>query len=198
MRRVEIEKKEEQLLEQRVKEIETEMRHLGATQKEVQELHNEEVQAFFRKARRWRSEKFEKDLLQKIEKEDIKLNEELCGERMRISNGMDKIWERYDQDFLNQPQNRIYCLDKAIFEKWAEETGYTYTPIRVPPSKSLLDKYYQQRKEAKELFWVSEKDETQYVKDTALLHRIKMREREQISLENLTEEEEISSSKSDP
>ena len=152
MRRVEIEKKEERLLEQRVKEIETEMRHLGATRKEVQESHNEGVQAFFRKAPRWRSEKFEEDLLQKIEEEDIKLNEELCGERMRISNEMDKIWERYNQVFLNQPQNRIYHFDKTVFEKWAEETGYTYTPIRVPPSKSLPDTYYQQRREAKKLF----------------------------------------------
>ncbi len=174
------------------------MRHLGATRKEVQESHNEGVQAFFRKARRWRSEKFEEDLLQKIEEEDIELNEELCGERMRISNGMDKIWDRYDQNFLNQPQNRIHRLDKAVFEKWAEETGYTYTPIRVPPSKSLLDKYYQQRREAKELFWVSEEDEAQYVKDTALLHRVKMRERGRIPLEDLTEEEEIPSSESDP
>ena len=33
--RVEIENTEEQLLEQRVKEIETKIRHLGATQKEV-------------------------------------------------------------------------------------------------------------------------------------------------------------------
>lgn len=52
MRRVEIGKIEERLLEHRIKEIETEMRHLGATRKEVQESHNEGVQAFFRKARR--------------------------------------------------------------------------------------------------------------------------------------------------
>lgn len=75
-----------------------------------------ELKLFFQKACRWRSEKFEEDLLQKIEKEDVELNKELCGERMRISNGMDKIWERYDQDFFNQPQNRIHCLDKAVLK----------------------------------------------------------------------------------
>lgn len=60
------------------------MRHLGATRKKVQESHNEGVQAFFQKACRWCSEKFEEDLLQKIEEEDIKLNEELCSKRMKI------------------------------------------------------------------------------------------------------------------
>lgn len=111
---------------------------------------------------------------------------------------MDEIWERYDQVFLNQPQNLIHRLDKAVFEKWPEETGYTYTSIRVPPSQSLLDKYYQQKRQAKELFWVSEEDEAQYVKDTALLHCVKMREQGRISLEDLTEEEEMLLSKSDP
>lgn len=48
---------------------------------------------------------------------------------MTTSNEMDKIWEYYDQDFLAKPRNRIYHLDKTQFEKWAEETGYTYTPI---------------------------------------------------------------------
>lgn len=176
MRRAEIGKKEEQLLEQRVKKIEKEMRHLGAMQKEIQESYSEGVQAFFRKACRWRSEKFEEDLLQKIKDKDIELNKKLCGKRMKIPNGMDKIWERYNQNFLNQPQNRIHCMDKAVFEKWAEETGYTYTLIRIPPSQSLLDKYYQQKKEVKELFWVSEEDKAQYIKDTALFHRVKMRE----------------------
>ena len=36
------------------------------------------------------------------------------------------------------------------------------------------------------------------MKDTALLHRVKMQKQGQIPLENLTKEEEISSSKSDP
>lgn len=58
---------------------------------------------FSRKARRWRAEKIENDLLQQIEEEDIELNEELCAQRMTTSNGMDKIWERYDQDFLAEP-----------------------------------------------------------------------------------------------
>lgn len=53
------------------------MRHLEAMQKEIQESHNEGVQAFFQKVRRWRSKKSEEDLLQKIEDEDIELNEEL-------------------------------------------------------------------------------------------------------------------------
>lgn len=43
MRSAEIRKKEEWLLEQRVKKIETEMRHLGAMQKKLQESHNEGV-----------------------------------------------------------------------------------------------------------------------------------------------------------
>lgn len=56
-----------------------------------QETQSEGVQGFFRKARRWRSEKIENDLLQQIEEEDIELNEALCGQRMRVSKGMDKI-----------------------------------------------------------------------------------------------------------
>ena len=45
----------------------------------------------FRKARRWRAEKFEDTLLQQIEEEDAELNEDLCAEQMVTSNGMDKI-----------------------------------------------------------------------------------------------------------
>lgn len=48
---------------------------------------------FFWKARRWRAEKTENDLIQQIEKEDMELNEAICAQRMTASNRMDKIWE---------------------------------------------------------------------------------------------------------
>lgn len=73
---------------------------------------------------------------------------------MKTSNGMDKIWERCDQDFLTEPRNRIRRLDKAQFQKLAEETGYTYISIQIPPSQSLLDSLHQQRRAAKELFYM--------------------------------------------
>ena len=187
------------MLEKKIKDVKAKLRNLGASQKEVHETHSEGVQAFFRKARRWRAEKIENNLLQQIEDEDIKLNEELCAERMSRSNGMDKIWERYDQDFLAKPRNRIHRLDKIEFEKWAKETGYTYTPIRIPPSQSLLDNFYQERRAAKELFYISKEDENQYNNDVALLHRVKMREHGRVPPEDITDgEEERSSSKSDP
>lgn len=196
-RRTKIEKKEERLLEQRIKDIEADLRNLGASRQDVRETHNEGIRDFFRKARRWRAEKIENDVLQQIEDEDVELNETLCAQRMRASNGMDKIWERYDQDFLAQPRNRIHRLDKARFEKWAEESGYTYTPIQVPPSQSLLDNLYQQRRDAKELFYVGKEDEAQYIEDIALLRRVKMREQGRVPPEDVTEEEFISS-ESDP
>ena len=117
---------------------------------------------------------------------------------MTTSDGMDKIWERYDRDFLAKPRNRIHRLDKARFEKWAEETGYTCTPTQIPPSQSLPDNLYRERKAAKETFYVSKEDEDQYVKDVALLRRVTMRKRGKIPLEGITEEERISSSESDP
>lgn len=55
---------------------------------------------------------------------------------------IDKIWERYDQDFLDQLLNCIHRLNKAQFEKWAEKSGYTYTLIRVPLSQCLFNKLY--------------------------------------------------------
>ena len=30
---------------------------------------------------------------------------------------MDKIWEKYNQNFFNQLQNQIHFLDKAVFKK---------------------------------------------------------------------------------
>lgn len=36
---------------------------------------------------------------------------------MRISNKIDKIQERYNQDFFNQSQYRINYPNKAVFEK---------------------------------------------------------------------------------
>lgn len=199
MQRLQIEKKEERLLEKRIKDVEAELRSSGASRKDVRETHSEGVQVFFRKARRWRAEKIENDLLQQIEEEDIELNEALCAQRMTTSNGMDKIWERYDQDFLAEPQNRIHRLNKAQFEKWAEETGYTYTPIQIPPSQSLLDNLYRERRAAKELFYISKEDENQYINDVALLRRVTMREQRRVPPEDITEEEEgISSSESDP
>lgn len=187
------------MLEKRIKDVEAELRSLGASQKDVRKTHSEGVQAFFRKARRWRAEKIENDLLQQIEEEDIELNEELCAQRMIKSNGIDKIWERYDPDFLAEPRNRIHRLDKVEFEKWAKETGYTYTPITIPPSQSLLDSLYQERRAAKELFNISKEDENQYEKDVALLRHVTMREQGRVPHEDITEaEEEKSSNESDP
>ena len=142
IQRLRIEKKEERLLEQRIKDIETGLRSCGASRKDIREIHSEGVQHFFRKARRWRTKQVENNLLQQIEEEDIRLNENLCAQRMTASNGIDKILERYDQGFLAELRNRIHRLDQARFEKWAEETGYTYTPIQIPPSQSLLDNLY--------------------------------------------------------
>lgn len=65
----------------------------------------------------------------------------------------------------------------------------TYTPIQVPPSQSLLDELYQQRRDVKELFYVGKEDEAQYIKDIALLRRVKMREQGRVPLEDVTEEE---------
>lgn len=117
---------------------------------------------------------------------------------MTASNGIDKIWERYDQGFLAEPRNRIHRLDKARFEKWAEETGYTYTLIQIPPSQSLLDNLYQERRAAKELFYVSKEDEDQYVNDVVLLRRVTMRGQGRVPPEDITEEEGTSCSESDP
>ena len=198
-RRLHIEKKEGHLLEKRIKDVEAELRSFGASRKDVRETNSEGVKAFFRKARRWRVEKIENDLLQQIEEEDIEFNEELCAQRMTKSNGMDKIWERYDPDFLTEPRNRIHRLDKIKFEKWAKETGFTYTPITIPPSQSLLDNLYQERRAAKELFYISKEDENPYEKDVALLRRVTMREQGKVPYEDITEEEEEkSSSESDP
>ena len=108
------------MLEQRIKEVETEMRNLGASRKDIHEVYSEGVQLFFWKARRWRSEDQENNLLQKIEEEDMRRNEDLCARRMETSYGMDKIWERSDKKFLAEPRNRIHRLDKARFEKWAK------------------------------------------------------------------------------
>ena len=196
-RRLQIEKREERLLEQRIKDVEIELISSGASRKDIHEIHSEGVQHFFRKARRWRAEKIENDLLHQIEEEDIELNEDLCAQQMKTSNGMDKIWEQYDQDFFAKPRNRIHRLDKAQFEKWAEETEYTYTPIQIPPSQSLLDNLHQQRRAAKELFYVSKEDEEQYVKDIALLHRVRMRKQGKVPPKDVIEEE-MSSSESDP
>ena len=106
------------MLEQRIKDVEAELRSSGASRKDVRKTHSEGVRHFFsRKACQWRAEKIENDLLQQIEEEDIELNEDLCVQRMKTSNGMDKIWERYDQDLLAEPRNRIHRLDKAQFKK---------------------------------------------------------------------------------
>lgn len=91
--------------------------------------------------------------------------------------------------------SRIHHLDKVRFEKWAEETGYTYTLIQIPPSQSLLDNLYRERRAVKELFYFS-KD--QYLNDVALLRRVKMCEQGRVPPEDITEEEGTSSSESDP
>lgn len=196
-RRQKTAREEEGLLEKRIKEIEAELRSLGASRKDIREIHGAGVREFFNKARRWRAENIENDLLQRIDDEDVELNETISAERMTRSNGMDQIWERYDEAFLAEPRNRIHRLDKARFEAWAKETGYTYTPIQIPPSQLLLDKMYQERREAKELFYVSKEDEKQYVQDTALLRRVTLREQGRVPPEDITEEEQ-SSNESDP
>ena len=71
--------------------MEIELRSFGASRKDVRETHSEGVKHFFRKARPWRAEEIENDLLQQIEEEDIELNEDLFAQRMKTSNGMDKI-----------------------------------------------------------------------------------------------------------
>lgn len=64
-RRLQIEKIEDRLLEQRIKDVETELRSSGASRKDVRKTHSEGVRHFFfRKACQWRSEKIENDLLQ--------------------------------------------------------------------------------------------------------------------------------------
>ncbi len=134
----------------------------------------------------------------KIEEEDVRLNEDLCARRMETSHGMDKIWERYDEEFLAELRNCIHRLDKAQFEKWAKETGYTYTPIQIPPSQRLLDNLYQERRASNELYYVSKDDENQYINDVVLLRRVTILEQGRVPREDITEEEETSSSESDP
>lgn len=63
------------------------------------------------------AEQVENYLLQKIEEENSKLNEDLCAQRMTASDGIDKIWERYDQNFIAKPRNRIHRHGKARFKK---------------------------------------------------------------------------------
>ncbi len=128
----------------------------------------------------------------------MRLNEDLCARRMETSHGMDEIWEWYDKEFLAEPQNHIHRLDKARFEKWAKETGYTYTPIQIPPNQRLLDNLYQERRALNELYYVTKDDENQYINNVALLHRVTIREQGRVPREDITEKEETSSSKSNP
>lgn len=71
--KIEIEKKEGPLLERRIKDVEAELKNLGASQKEVHKTHSKDVQAFFRKARWWRAKKIENNLFQQIKEEDIEV-----------------------------------------------------------------------------------------------------------------------------
>lgn len=98
-----IEKKEGHLLKKMIKDVEVKLRSLRASQKNVCETYSKGVQAFFQKISRWQAEKIENNLLQQIEEEDIELNEELCAQRMTKPNGINKIWERYNPDFLAKP-----------------------------------------------------------------------------------------------
>ena len=199
MQRLQIKKKEERLLEKRIKDMEVKLISSKTSQKDIRKIHSEDVQVFFRKSCRWQAEKIENDLLQQIEEEDIELNKELCAQQMIMSNGMDKIWECYDQDFFAKPRNCIHRLDKAQFKRWAEETGYTYIFIQIPPSQSLLDNLYWERRAAKELFYISKEDENQYINDVVLLYHVTICEQEKVPSKDIMEkEEEISSSKSDP
>lgn len=90
VRKLQIEKKKEHLLEKRVKNVEAELISFRASQKDVHKTYSEDVQIFFQKACWWRVERIENNLLQQIE-EDIKLNEELYTQQMTKSNGMDRI-----------------------------------------------------------------------------------------------------------
>lgn len=70
---------------------------------------------------------------------------------------------------------------------------------KIPPSQSLLDNLYRERRAAKELFYISKEDENQYINDVALLRSVTMREQGRVLPDDITEEEEgISSSESDP
>lgn len=117
---------------------------------------------------------------------------------MATSHGMDKICQRYDEEFLAESRNRIHRFDKARFEKWAKETGYTYTPIQIPSSQRLLDNLYQERRASNELYHVSKDDKNQYINNIVLLRRVTIREQGRVPHEDITEEEETSSSESDP
>lgn len=91
--------------------------------------------------------------------------------------------------FLPSRDMAIHCPDKARLEKWAEETGYTYSPIQIPPSQSPLRNLYHESRAAKQRFNVSREDEDQYVNDVALLRRVTMRNQRRVAPEDITEEE---------
>lgn len=56
---------------------------------------------------------------------------------------------------------------------------------------------YQERREVKELFYISNKDKKQYIQDVALLYCIRLRKQRRVTPENITEEKQ-SLDKSDP
>lgn len=117
---------------------------------------------------------------------------------MATSYEMDKIWEKYNEEFLAEPQNCIHRLDKAWFEKWAKKTDYTYTPIQIPPSQRLLDNLYQEKKVLSELYYVSKDDKNQYINNVALLCHVTIRKQRRVPREDITKEKETSSSALDP
>lgn len=98
--------------------------------------------------------------------------EDLCTQRIILSYGMGKTGIGTTKIFLPSREIALTVLTKPGSKKWAEETGYTYTPIQISPSQSLLDNLYQERGAAKELFYLSKEDEDQYVNDVALLRRV--------------------------
>ena len=57
---------------------------------------------------------------------------------------------------------------------------------------------YQERRALNELYYVSKDDENQYINNVALLYRVTIREEGRVPREDITGEEETSSSKSDP
>ena len=56
-------------------------------------MYSENIQNFFQKVRQWQSKKQENNLLQKIEKKDIRLNKSLYTYWMATLHEIDKIWE---------------------------------------------------------------------------------------------------------
>lgn len=86
-------REKERLLEKRIKKIEAELRSLGASCKDIYEIHGKSIRYFFNKVHCWQAEKIKNYLLQQIDDKDVELNDSISAEQITRSNSIDQIWE---------------------------------------------------------------------------------------------------------